>query len=68
MILKIIQWRKLVFEQVLIFKPLLVCNSILYILDINSVRSLNLRFKYQSFTSSGCKYIGIIKFKFVAKT
>ena len=35
---------------------------------MNSVRSNNLSLKYQRFTPSGCKDIGIIKFEFVAKT
>ena len=35
---------------------------------MNSVRSNNLSLKYQMFTLSGCKAIGIIKFEFVAKT
>ena len=32
------------------------------------VRSNDLSWKYQRFTSSGCKDIGIRKFEFVAKT
>ena len=35
---------------------------------MNSVRSNNVSLQYQSFTSSGCKDIGIQKIKFVAKT
>ena len=35
---------------------------------MNSVRSNNLSLKYQSFTTVGCKDIGIRKFEFVAKT
>jgi len=34
---------------------------------MNSVGSKRLRLKYQRFTSSGCKDIGIRKFEFVAK-
>ena len=33
-----------------------------------SVRSNHISLKYQRFTPSGCKNIGIRKFKFVAKT
>ena len=36
--------------------------------NMNSVRSNNLRLKYQRFTPSGWKDIGIRKFEFVAKT
>ena len=35
---------------------------------INSVRSNSLSLKYQRFTPSGCKAIGVRKCKFVAKT
>ena len=35
---------------------------------INSVRSNSLSLKYQRFTTSGCKDIGVRKCKFVAKT
>ena len=35
---------------------------------MNSVRSNSLSLKYQRVTSSGSKDIGLIKFKFVAKT
>ena len=35
---------------------------------MNSVRSNNLNFKYQTFTTSSCQYIEIRKFEFVAKT
>ena len=35
---------------------------------MNSVRSNYLSLKYPSYTLSGCKDIGIRKFKFVAKT
>ena len=35
---------------------------------MSSVRSNNTSLKYQSFTLSDCKDIGIIKFEFVAKT
>ena len=57
--------------------PLTLTNSIYFfnsnskILDIstiNSVRSNNLSFKYQRFTPSDCKDLGIRIFEFVAKT
>ena len=35
---------------------------------MNSVRSKNLSLKYQSFSPSSCKDIGIRKFEFVTKT
>ena len=35
---------------------------------MNSVRSDNLSLKYQSFTTLGCKDVGVRKFEFVAKT
>ena len=35
---------------------------------MNSVRSNNLSLKYQSFTTLGCKDIGIWNLEFVAKT
>ena len=35
---------------------------------INSGRSSSLSLKYQRFTPSGCKDIGVRKYKFVAKT
>ena len=35
---------------------------------INSARSNSLSLKYQRFTPSGCKDIGVRKFKFAAKT
>ena len=35
---------------------------------MNPDRSNNLSLKYQTFTPSGCKDIGIRKFEFVAKT
>ena len=35
---------------------------------MHAVRSYNVSLKYQRFTSSGCKDIGITKIEFVAKT
>ena len=35
---------------------------------MNYVIPINLNLKYQKFTPSGCKGIGILKFEFVAKT
>ena len=35
---------------------------------MNSVRSNNLSLKYQSFTTLGCKDVGVRKFEFVVKT
>ena len=35
---------------------------------MNYVRPINLNLKYQKFTPSDCKGIGILKFEFVAKT
>ena len=48
-----------------------VCSRFLTLLkkkEMNFVKSNNLSLKYQKFTPSGCKYIGIRKFKVVAKT
>ena len=39
-----------------------------YFKNMNSVRSHNLSFKYQRFTTLGCKDIEIRNFEFVAKT
>ena len=45
-----------------------ITNSNLLIQNKNSVRSNNLGSKYQKFTPSGCRDLGIRKLKFVAKT
>ena len=45
-----------------------ITNSNLLIQNKNFVRSNNLGSKYQKFTPSGCRDMGIRKLKFVAKT
>ena len=44
------------------------CRRPLIFQTMNSVRLSNVSLKYQRFTSSGCKDIGVTKTEFVAKT